>query len=224
MPIPKIIHQTFKTAQLPFITRWYISRFRKKNSSYLYAFYNDEQVDAFLKKEYGGDIYKAYQKLNIGAAKADLFRYAILYREGGIYLDIDSYINCNLDTLIRQDDNAILALERHHDYYAQWALIYAPGHPFLKRTLDLVVNNITLNKYPNSVHGMTGPGVYTQAVKESLQEDPDVSYRLVDRDYGKYFTVKYKLAKFFLYKKKADHWKQEQQRMPLLKPDAVSNA
>lgn len=221
MSIPKIIHQTFKAAQLPFITRWHINRFRKKNPGYRYAFYDDEQVDAFFEKEYGGEIYKAYQKINIGAAKADLFRYAILYKEGGIYLDIDSYINSNLDTLIQQDDNAILSLERHHDYYAQWALLYAPGHPFLKRTLELVVDNILLNKFPYSVHGMTGPGVYTQAVKECLREDSAISYRLVGRDYGKYFTVKYKLAKFFLYKKRSDHWKQLQQREPVLKPEAV---
>jgi inositol phosphorylceramide mannosyltransferase catalytic subunit len=219
MSIPKIIRQTFKTNKLPFITRWHINLFRKKNPAYQYEFYDDNRVEAFFAKEYGGDVFKAYQKLNIGAAKADLFRYAILYKEGGIYLDIDSYINQNLDTFIQPDDTAILTLERHHNYYAQWALLYAPGHPFLKRTLDLVVDNILLNKHPYSVHAMTGPGVYTKAVNECLQEDPAISYRLFGRDYGKYLTVKYRLAKFFLYEKKSDHWKQLQQRMPVLKPE-----
>jgi mannosyltransferase OCH1-like enzyme len=217
MSIPKIIHQTFKTNKLPFITKWHIRHFRKKNPSYRYEFYDDERVEGFFAKEFGGDILNAYQKLNIGAAKADMFRYAVLYKVGGIYLDIDSYINKNLDTLIRSEDKAILTLERHHDFYAQWALLYEPNHPFLKRTLDLIVENILLNKYPHDVHAMTGPTVYTQAVHECLQEDPSIPYRIIGRDYEEYLTVKYRLAKFFLYEKKSDHWRKLQTRVPVVK-------
>jgi len=219
MAIPKIIHQTFKTNKLPFITRWYINSFKRKNPRYKYEFYDDDRVEAFFANEFGGDVLRAYQKLNIGAAKADMFRYAVLYKFGGVYLDIDSYISSDLDTFIQPEDTAILTLERHHDFYAQWALIYAPGHPFLKKTLDLIVDNIFTNRYPHDVHAMTGPSVYTKAVNESLQEDPSVPYRLFGRDYGKYLTVKYKLGKFFLYKRKSDHWKKLQLRVPVVKPE-----
>ncbi|MGY0039768.1 glycosyltransferase family 32 protein [Pedobacter sp. NJ-S-72] len=89
MSIPKIIHQTFKTSKLPVITRWHIARFRKKNPEYSYEFYDDLRIEAFLLKEFDEDMLSLYKRINIGAAKADFFRYAVLYKKGGVYLDID---------------------------------------------------------------------------------------------------------------------------------------
>jgi Mannosyltransferase OCH1 and related enzymes len=218
MAIPKIIHQTFKTSALPFITRWHITNFRRKNPGYKYEFYDDERVEAFLGKEFEPGIFRSYKRLNIGAAKADMFRYAILYKRGGVYLDIDSGINDKLDSFINPDDKAIITYEGHPSFYAQWALIYDAGHPFLKRTLEKIVENISLNKYPNDVHRMTGPAVYTEAINECLEKDPAIPYRLLGTDYNGHLKVKYPLGKFFLYKK-GEHWKKQQQVKSLLKED-----
>ena len=201
------------------ITRWHIYSFRRKNPNYQYEFYDDERIEAFFAEEFGGEFQKAYQRLTIGAAKADMFRYAVLYKKGGVYLDIDSRINRSLDELIRPEDSAILTLERHHDFYAQWALIYEAGHPFLKRTLDLIKENILSNKFPHDVHAMTVPTVYTSAVNECLIEDPNVTYRLFGRDYNQYLSVKYKFGKFFLYEKKSEHWKKKQLTHPVVRPE-----
>ena len=45
-------------------------------------------------------------------------------------------------------------------------LFFDKGHPFLKRTIEVVLDNIKKNKYPNNIHKMTGPGAYTQAINE----------------------------------------------------------
>ena len=108
MSIPKTIYQTFKSHKLPLITRWYISRFRKKNREYRYEFYDDERIESFLREAYDDETFGLYKQLNIGAAKADFFRYAILLKKGGIYLDIDSSINGRLNDFIRHDDVAIM--------------------------------------------------------------------------------------------------------------------
>src|SRR6476659_9320710 len=132
MAIPKIIYQTFKTKELPFITKWHIKRFLKNNHEYAYEFYDDARIEEFFKSNFDVDWLKAYQKLNIGAAKADFFRYAILYKKGGVYLDIDSGIKGKLDAFIKPDDKAIISKERNDGVYVQWALIFESGHPFLK--------------------------------------------------------------------------------------------
>ncbi|ULT22460.1 hypothetical protein KUH03_23990 [Sphingobacterium sp. E70] len=82
MAIPKVIYQTFKTNQIPWLTKLYIKRFRRKNKSYRYEFYDDQRVDAFIKESFDKEVYKAYSRLQIGAAKADFFRYAVLYIYG----------------------------------------------------------------------------------------------------------------------------------------------
>ena len=81
MAIPKQIFQTFKTAQLPWITKFHIKKMLKKNPEYEYHFYDDERVQKFFKEEFPPEYSKAYNRLTIGAAKADFFRYAILYKK-----------------------------------------------------------------------------------------------------------------------------------------------
>lgn len=217
MPIQKIIHQTFKSAELPFLTRWHISRFRKRNPEYIYEFYDDLRIEKFFREEFEPDVLSAYLQLNIGAAKADFFRYAILFKKGGIYVDIDSGINSRLDDFIRPEDVAVITREGDPSLYAQWALIYSAGHPFLKKTMEMVLDNIRTNRYPHDVHQMTGPTVYTKAIDSVLSENPDTPYRLLGVDYQGHLKVKYKLGKFFLYEK-GDHWKKKQLTSPVLKP------
>lgn len=219
MSIPKVIYQTFKTSSLPFVTRWHISRFRKKNCEYSYEFYDDQRIEQFLTDEFDQNTLELYKKLNIGAARADFFRYAILLKKGGIYLDIDSAINGKLSDLIRPDDNAVLSLEKNEICYIQWALFYEAGHPFLEKTMEIVLENIRNNKFPHDVHHMTGPTAYTLAVKECLKNKPDVPYRLVGPDYNRQMKFKYRMSKFFLYTKKSEHWKKLQISSSVLKPE-----
>ncbi|WP_265840356.1 glycosyltransferase [Pedobacter sp. PLR] len=217
MAIPKIIHQTFKSADLPYLTRWHIARFRKKNPEYLYEFYDDQRIESFLSTEFGPDLLKKYQRLNIGAAKADFFRYAVLLKKGGVYIDIDSAINGKLDDFIKPDDSAIISREKNPSLYVQWALIFEPGHPFLQKTLELVCENIDNNTYPHDVHQMTGPTVYTKAINESLKENPSIKYRTLGVDYDGHLKFKYLFSKFSLYKD-GEHWKKMQLTKPVLRP------
>jgi mannosyltransferase OCH1-like enzyme len=219
MAIPKIIHQTFKSNNLPCLTKWQISRFLKVNSEYHYEFYDDNRIENFFKKEFDERTYKAYCKLNIGAAKADMFRYAILLKKGGVYLDIDSGINGKLSAFIGENDQAIITREKNHpNLFAQWALIYEPNHIFLHRTLEKIIDNIEKNSYPNDVHKMTGPTVYTLAVNECIHEISNLNYRIFGFDYNNHLKFKYKLGKFFLYKK-GEHWKKKQLNTPVIKTD-----
>jgi mannosyltransferase OCH1-like enzyme len=224
MAIPNIIHQTFRTQELPWITKWHISRFRKNNPEFTYEFYDDDRVREFLSIEYGASVVALYDKIQIGAAKADFFRYAVLNIKGGVYLDIDSSIPGKLKELILPQDVALVSKENNSLCYIQWALIYAAGHPFLKKTLELMFENIRLNKYPHDVHHMTGPTVYTNAIKACLMDDPNIPHRILAAEYDDKMKFKYKLSKFFLYSKREDHWKTQQLKSPVLKPDSLGQS
>lgn len=215
MSIPKIIYQTFKSHKLPLITRWHIWRFRKKNREYRYEFYDDERIESFLKEAYDEETFGLYKQLNIGAAKADFFRYAILLKKGGVYLDIDSSIKGRLNDFILPDDVAIISDERNPDLFVQWALVFEANHPFLQKTMELMSDNIRANKYPHDVHKMTGPTVYSAAINQCLKENPDIPYRELGVDYNGHFKFKYPLSKL-LYQRGA-HWKTQQLTQSVLK-------
>lgn len=217
MAIPPVIYQTFKTADLPFITRWHVRRFLRNNPEYDYQFFDDQRILSFLSEAFPREVVDAYQRLQIGAAKADFFRYAILYKNGGIYLDIDSGIRGRLNDWLLPDDQAVIALENNPvKTYVQWALLFAPGHPFLQKTMELMLDNIRHNRFPHDVHAMTGPAVYTKAVELCLAQDATVPHRVAGVDYNGRLQFKYGLSRL-LYAK-GEHWKKAQQTRPVLRP------
>jgi hypothetical protein len=50
--------------------------------------YDDKDIEEFLRINFKSNVLHCFKSLKFGAHKADLFRYAILYVHGGIYMDI----------------------------------------------------------------------------------------------------------------------------------------
>lgn len=192
-------------------------------------------MDSFVNENYPGEIADCYNKLNIIVAKVDFWRYLVLYKYGGVYLDIDSSIDYPLRNLIRDNDEAIITAETNPELYVQWALIFSKNHPILKKAIELVVDNIKTRRYPHDVHKTTGPTVYSKAINEVhkelfgielqyrfIQYDTDItfiknniSYRLFSFDYNRLFTCKHNAASY-LYKNKI-HWLDEQKEKSVIK-------
>ena len=220
MAIPKTIYQTFNTTRLPWLTKWHIYQMKKLNPEYSYEFFDDSRISSFIYEEYGENVFALYDKLYIGAAKADFFRYAVLYRKGGVYLDIDSLFKVKLDTFILPEDHAIIAFEKSEEFYIQFALFYEAGHPFLKKALDIIMDNILANRYPHDVHKMTGPSAYTLAIHECIGESGETGYRQVGVDYDHSVKFSYPMSKTFLYRiSRKNHWRRISKTKGVLKPD-----
>ncbi|MCF6353455.1 MAG: hypothetical protein L3J06_10630 [Cyclobacteriaceae bacterium] len=218
MAIPKVIYQTYSSPkEIPLMARFHRWSMCRMNPTYEYQFFDDDAIDAFIKSEFGLGVYKQYSKIAIGAAKADFFRYAILLKKGGIYLDIDSKINGKLDSWVSKSDKAIITEEGNPGFYVQWALIYDKGHPFLAKTIENILDNIRTNRYPNDVHKMTGPTVYSNAIKQCIKEDTTIPYRLLGIDYEGKITFKYWLSGFSFNKK--EHWRVSEKKRGVLKLD-----
>lgn len=234
--IEKNIFQSWYTALLHPNVQQKIDSFKKLNPEYTYHLYLDNDMDKFVNEHFKGEIANCYNKLNIIVAKVDFWRYLVLYKYGGVYLDMDSSIEKSLDELINDDDQAIITAENNPGLYVQWALIFSKNHPILKRTIDLVVENIKNNKYPNDIHKMTGPTVFTRAINEinfelfndemikhsKITVDTDIVYktnsincRVYSIDYNDYFCFKHNEIQYLYNNKK--HWRQEEREKPLLK-------
>lgn len=95
MPIPRIIHQTYRTrtdAKLgPLMDSW-----QTMNPTWSYRFYNDDDCLAFVTKHFPQYLH-LYQVLPKGAPRADLFRYLVVLQDGGVYVDADTKCLVPLD-------------------------------------------------------------------------------------------------------------------------------
>lgn len=200
---------------MPPIARFHSWNMRRMNPEYKYAFYDDMAIVHFLKEEFEPDVFEQYDKLTIGAAKADFFRYAILLKKGGIYVDIDSRVTGNLNKWIKAEDVAVISKEKNPGLYVQWALVFEKEHPFLQRTINKVLDNIRNRRFPNSVHKTTGPSVYSEAIRECIKEKVGTNYREFGIDYEGKINAKYYLSRFTFRKK--DHWKDVQKIKSVVK-------
>jgi mannosyltransferase OCH1-like enzyme len=79
--------------------------------SYDYHYVSTEDRLVFIQENSATDIVKAYQRLNDGAAQADLWRLLVLQHFGGIYLDIDAHLVFLLSGIINKTDRELFILK-----------------------------------------------------------------------------------------------------------------
>lgn len=196
--IPKIIHQTHYLDVLPPEINENIEKIKAMNPGWDYRYYNDNDILQFIKDNFGNKILDYFNRINpsYGAARADLFRYLVVYKCGGVYLDIKSSLTAPLDSILTDNDTYLLSywknkpgdefegfglhpeLNPEKGEFQQWHVISAPGHPFLKAVIEAVLRNI--DTYIPSLHGVgqhgvlrvTGPVAYTLAINRLLSAYP----------------------------------------------------
>jgi len=173
--IPKNIFQTHKS--LVYVNskpKLYnaVNSWRKFSNDFNYYFYNNSMCDKFIQENFNEETYIAYNMLPMGVMKADLWRYCVIYINGGIYADVDTI--CNVDpNIFIGDAELIVSPEFVHPYFCQWTFAAPAGSPILKSIIDLSIERIfTIPiKGENIVHYLTGPEVFTDGIENYLKNN-----------------------------------------------------
>ena len=199
--IPKVIHQTYYNKTLTPEILENINYLKSMNPDWEYRIYDDIDIINYINIYYP-ELVAIYNKINpaYGAARADIFRYLLIYNEGGVYLDIKSSLNKPLKEIITPDDRYLLSywqngpdapypqaglhacISNPFGELQQWHIVAVKGHPFLKAVIENVCNNIqNYNPLMHDTGGwvvlnITGPIAYTLAIEPHLHEH---SHRLV---------------------------------------------
>jgi mannosyltransferase OCH1-like enzyme len=122
----------------------------------------DELTDCkkFIFDNYPHYVLKAYEQLIPIEYKNDLWKYCILYKYGGIFIDTKFYCNYKLINFI---DNNFFASE--NDYYYNKLIIYSgfiitkENNPIFLRAINTIINNIKNNYYGINDTYPTGSGL-----------------------------------------------------------------
>jgi len=142
--IPKIIHQTWRNKKsINEAFQVCVKSIKDKNPDYIYKFYSDQDCYDIVKNEFP-EFFGVYGSMS-PVEKADLFRYLIVYRDGGVYLDIDCFCVANFDQLIGQAE-FVAGYEqgwKHNDIfrYTQWTFAAERGHPLLMNAANKCKKN-----------------------------------------------------------------------------------
>jgi mannosyltransferase OCH1-like enzyme len=180
--IPFVIYRTWKNKNLSeqFYKAW--DKTNKYNPEFKQILYTDLDVNNFINSfDYPG-LKKAYNCINpkYGAARADLFRYAILYKNGGFYMDIKSFAKGSIKEKLGDNDAFLLSKWPGRLYigdreifrsnnmtfasnigeWEQYWLACEKEHPIMKAILDTCIRyilypetNLLVNKSVKQLFG-----------------------------------------------------------------------
>ena len=160
MKIPKIFHHiwvgpnTISDESVRFI-----NRIKELHPDYEFRLWTNEDLttDNFSNLEF---IHKAKKY----AQKADIMRYEILYRQGGIYLDTDFELFKNITELLTHD-LVICNEDSNYGMYMSIGFIASiKRHPVIKSCVDNI-KFCSLNGQENPICVETGPWYFRKQLK-----------------------------------------------------------
>lgn len=131
--IPNVVYQTWREPRLQRTHAQRIARFRQLNPDYSFRLYDDAAMAAYMRTHFGNHpICAVFDQIQIMAAKADIWRYCVLYREGGVYCDIDSALSIPVSSILETNPSEAIAFEANPCCDQMEPGAYADSHQFLR--------------------------------------------------------------------------------------------
>ncbi|KAK6079478.1 alpha-mannosyltransferase och1 [Seiridium cupressi] len=153
LPMPEDIHVNPVTFEEP-------SAWMEMNAGYTYTLFGIDGAAAFLESRFPNqtDYLETFNKLRNPGLKSDLFRYMVLYAEGGVYSDLDTRpkkpINEWVPEAYRPTARLVVGLEydslggevgESYTYpvqFAQWTIAAAPQHNVFTQMIDRCIQRL----------------------------------------------------------------------------------
>jgi len=167
--IPHTIYQTFSTKNLPDEINNVVIQIKNRNPEFEHIIYDDDDMRNFIVDNFDEEVVNAYDSIIPGAFRADLWRYCILYKKGGIYLDIKykPVNNFKFKTLLDTGNEYFVRdLDQSESGVYNAFIIVKPNNPILKEAINKVVYNVKNKFYGNSDLEPTGPRLLKKIFKE----------------------------------------------------------
>ena len=111
--------------------------------------YDNDDCINFLESNYGATHVETFLKIRHGAHKADFFRYCILYKKGGYYLDTDNFLTKKGAAYVQSLAEEYVFLSMVRDSFpkhnpgvmAQSFIAAAPNSPILDELISHMIKN-----------------------------------------------------------------------------------
>jgi hypothetical protein len=138
--IPKKIWQTITRNVVPSKIRDWANTWIKLNPEYDYNLVDDDGIRRFISSHFP-EYLQAFDKTVHGASKADLWRYLVMFKYGGVYADIDCICLNPLREWIDPEAAYVTQLGVNKDV-CQWLAISVSGNPIFLQAAERALANI----------------------------------------------------------------------------------
>jgi len=185
--IPLNIFQTWHTKHLPPFMAQCVASLKRDNPEFTHYLFDDKDCRKYIYNNFNENVLNAFDSLIPGAYKADLWRYCVLYKEGGIYLDI-KYKCVDGFKLIELTDDEYFVKDRPRYINGRKGiyngiLACKAGNQILKKSIDVIVENVKNKYYGNNSCAPTGPTMIVRLFSPTLFNLQKLSYDNIDDNY-----------------------------------------
>ena len=177
--IPLHVYTCWHTKELPPLMNKNFQKLISDNPRLTFHLYDEDDCREFIGKHFKPDVLVAYNSLIPCSYKSDLWRFCVLFINGGIYLDIkfECFNNFKLISLTERE-----YFVRDIDYpgILTGLIISKPCNPILYYCIRQIVNNVNNKYYGLNPLYPTGPcllgSYFTREQREKLEIYFDTSY------------------------------------------------
>jgi len=188
--VPLTVYRSWHSQQIPVRMMATVKKTMAMTPEFDNYFFTDQDCIDFIESNYEPNVGRAFRSLKPGAYKSDLWRYCILYKRGGIYIDIKLELHLPLKEILEKYPKLfVIDMAKCDDTIPLWNGIMSspPGNPMFKACIDEIVENCRNRDYKSNDLDVTACCLLG---------------RMMDRYEGKEFTPALpfkhtKLRKFF---------------------------
>lgn len=178
MKIPKVIHQIYEDlAGPPEYLLNIAESWKEQNQDWEYRFWNKHDMEAFM-QEYYPELIPIYGAFPHNVQRWDAIRYMILYKLGGLYVDMDYECTENITPLLYGVTCGMGLEPFGHNVRSRRQIIVGnafmasvPGHPFMQELIDTIFYKLGDKIQQMHVMNSTGPFMVTKQYQESRCQD-----------------------------------------------------
>ena len=179
--IPFNIFQTWHTKLLPPLMMKSVTLIKRMNPKFNYYLFDDNECREFIRKHFNSDVLHAFDSLIPGAYKADLWRYCVLYKKGGIYLDI-KYIPCNGFRFINLTEKEHFVLDANQIGIYNALMVCLPENQICLDAINAIVENVKKRYYGTCFLEPTGPRLLWKYFTQEEKDNLDMKHTLIDSE------------------------------------------
>jgi mannosyltransferase OCH1-like enzyme len=189
--IPLHLYTCWHDKNLPPLMQENYNYLVESNPKIRFHLYDEDECRQFIKENFEQDVLDAYNNLIPCSYKSDLWRFCILYINGGIYMDI-KYRCVNNFKFISLTEEEHFVRDRPENCIYTALIVTLPKNEIMKKCIYQIVENVKNKYYGINPLDPTGPGLLGSYFTTSERVNLDMYHEgsVVENKLNKYYIVK----------------------------------
>jgi mannosyltransferase OCH1-like enzyme len=177
--IPKNIFMFWHDKKLPPKMDENVKNIKTLHPDFNIYIFDEQEAAEFIENNFIPDVLNAYNSLIPKAFKADLWRYCVLYKFGGIYQDIKLMPKGDLTYHELLSDNFYVRDRNNYDIWNAF-IISKPRNSILKKSINKIVQNVKIKFYGRKDLEVTGPALLRSFFSDEELQKAKASLSKID--------------------------------------------